>query len=60
MSCSSGGRSQGFPGGDSPVPELRRAYVSAATAGQKGLDLVVKDQPEIIISDLTMTTDERV
>jgi CheY-like chemotaxis protein len=36
------------------------ADVSAATAGQKGLDLVVKDQPEIIISDLTMTKDERV
>jgi CheY-like chemotaxis protein len=34
--------------------ELRRANVLAATAGQDGLDLVVRHQPEIIISDLTM------
>ena len=34
--------------------ELRRANVLATTAGQDGLDLVVRHQPEIIISDLTM------
>jgi CheY-like chemotaxis protein len=34
--------------------ELRRANVLAVTAGQDGLDLVVRHHPEIIISDLTM------
>ncbi|HSZ79488.1 MAG TPA: response regulator [Chthoniobacterales bacterium] len=34
--------------------ELRRASVLAATGGRDGLDLVVRHQPEIIISDLTM------
>ena len=34
--------------------ELRRANVLAATAGQDGLDLVVRHHPEIIISDLAM------
>jgi CheY-like chemotaxis protein len=34
--------------------QLRRANVLAATAGQDGLDLVVKYHPKIIISDLAM------
>ena len=34
--------------------ELRRANVLAATAGQDGLDLVVRHHPEIIVSDLAM------
>lgn len=34
--------------------ELRRANVLAATAGEDGLDLVVRHHPAIIISDLAM------
>jgi CheY-like chemotaxis protein len=34
--------------------EYRRAKVLAATAGRDGLDLVVRHQPEVIISDLSM------
>jgi len=34
--------------------EFRRARVLAATAGQDGLDLVLRHQPKVIISDLAM------
>jgi CheY-like chemotaxis protein len=34
--------------------EFRRARVLAATAGQDGLDLVLRHQPKVIISDLSM------
>jgi CheY-like chemotaxis protein len=34
--------------------QLRRANVLAATAGQDGLELVVRHHPKIIISDLSM------
>jgi CheY-like chemotaxis protein len=34
--------------------QLRRANVLAVTAGQDGLDLVVRHHPKIIISDLSM------
>jgi CheY-like chemotaxis protein len=34
--------------------ELRQANVLAATAGQAGLDLVIRHHPRIIISDLAM------
>jgi CheY-like chemotaxis protein len=34
--------------------QLRRANVLATTAGQDGLDLVVRHHPQVIISDLTM------
>jgi CheY-like chemotaxis protein len=34
--------------------QLRRADVLAVTAGQDGLDLVVRHHPKIIISDLSM------
>jgi CheY-like chemotaxis protein len=34
--------------------EFRRAKVLAATAGEDGLDLVVRHHPRVIISDLSM------
>jgi CheY-like chemotaxis protein len=52
MPYSPGGRSQRFSG--CLFLQLRRANVLAATAGQDGLDLVVRHHPKIIISDLTM------